>query len=161
MFDAMVIITRVDDEFHILKSTTRANLDHRIANLIEAAVLHQCGDGSWDTDWFAGPDSRATSLNAPHGSSSINALLATGHMAEVFLHLRPELRPSDDVLMGAAAWLLSMLQVQDLMSRAKLAICPYSHAAAALMLLSHPLSPGDKNCNAANGSPPAETRSSR
>lgn len=134
---ALTVMYRVDQEHHpILSAGMRARVKERLWAYTAAAINTQEQDGSWPLDWhrlLARPLTNtglAPDLGDPNGR-----LLVTGHLAEWLLYVPEEFSVPDDCLSRAGSWLLSKLkEVSD--DAAVELICPYTHAACVVNVLS-------------------------
>ena len=126
ILQALVRIENADRAHPILETSTRRELDRFLTGLLEDAVLHQGGDGSWPLEWCSSiHDGLIAGLSPLEGR-----ILVSGHLAEIFNGLDDRRRPSGEVCTRVAGWLERSLTSGELKPDDRL-VCPFTHAAGA------------------------------
>jgi hypothetical protein len=128
----MVVVDRVDREFHpILSETWRNRLRDRLDLIVKTILQEQAPDGSWGPQWYYDLLSEDASREdfTPSDVNTENRLLATGHVTQLLTYLSPEQYPLDSsVFRRAVAWLNhTTAEVDEDFVHDN--FCPCSHAA--------------------------------
>ena len=130
VFYALVVLLGAHRQAPVLSPGTESRLVQRIATLTQRVVEHQRPDGSWDMTWDGGGAPRH-----PSDESVTARLLVTGHLGECLLRLPDALRPGDEVLRRAGAWLWPVLRDGVRGDAFHAQFCPYTHAACVVQAL--------------------------
>jgi hypothetical protein len=128
LFEAMIVISRVDREYGpILSPARRESLDDRIKELTINALDQQLADGSWGSQWF-----KPASLRSGYDDGKVldqqSKLLVSGHLIQMLAKLSEQPQIEDYVFQKGVRWLdivTSQLGDEDI----KKGFCPCSHAA--------------------------------
>jgi hypothetical protein len=133
---AMTYLLRVNDEAHILSANVAESLRTHVAAAVQALVRAQLPDGSWSNHWGIEP-----AENTATGSSSLDRLLATGHLLEWLEYVPVHMQPDVTVYVRAGTWLIQHLQQlkRSPTFNSPAWTCPWAHAVCAVRNLAQPL----------------------
>jgi hypothetical protein len=127
---SLAVILRVDEQVSILSGPVRDHVRSYLDDMASLALRHQAADGSWDLDWFTGPET------ASEDKGRVSArVLPTGHLVEWLMVLPEDLSPPGDRLFAAARWLEHQLIAATDQAIAG-EYCPYSHAGRVVRMAS-------------------------
>lgn len=132
---ALTVLRRADDQCRILSPKARARVGEALARAVSAARRSQRADGSWPIDWHLGQFEPPGLGVGPPTDPEVDALIATGHLAEYLAYLPASEQAGGDHLRRAAIWLQAPMERLTLEERARW-LCPLIHAACALRCLS-------------------------
>ena len=129
---ALAILYQANEEHGILTTENAKSLRDHLSSLVVRAISSQDANGSWGLNWYlnSNHEKPPTSMQAATYSTSLDRILATGHITEWLLLLPADLRPKTHVFQRAAEWLtreLRSLSVTD-----NKTLCPASHAISSL-----------------------------
>ena len=139
---ALTLLYRADGKHdELLSPSVRDRLRKRLERTVTAALSMQSEDGSWPIDWAREIQPASERVPSADVEAAEGRLLVTGHLAEWMLYLPPEFAVPDERLQRAAHWLLARLEAfkSDLIDDD--IVCPYTHAACAVMALSRASAP--------------------
>lgn len=112
MPQALMVLWRVDQQESILDSSTRRDVAAYFREVSKALVRLQKPEGYWPTPWIEGGEEPPLDLE-PNDSTArgekIRFLTGTGHHLEWIALAPPELRPPDDAVERATAFLAEYL----------------------------------------------------
>lgn len=124
---SLMLLIRLDDEYHILSPETRKQVYQYLEGVRDAIAAAQFEDGHWPSNW---PDAKAA-VESPVDEPDYRKVIATGHHLEWMSIAPRDLLISDAQLKKAIDW-----TVQDTKKRSHEEINKmytfYSHIGAAL-----------------------------
>ncbi|WP_437226211.1 hypothetical protein SH661x_004466 [Planctomicrobium sp. SH661] len=124
---SLMLLIRLDDEFHILKPETRTVVYSYLEGVRDAIMASQFEDGHWPTNWPEGK----LALENPIDDPEYRRVIATGHHLEWMSIAPKELLVPDEQLKKAIDWVIATT-VKQPKSEIKKSFTFYSHVGAAL-----------------------------
>lgn len=99
---SIMVLIRLDDEFHILSPETREQAMDHLKAARDLIVTCQFEDGHWPSNWSDG----AEALSKPVVDPLYKKVIATGHHLEWLAIAPKELHPPHDMIKKAADWVI-------------------------------------------------------
>lgn len=106
---SMMLLVRLDDEFHILSPEIRGDILAHLGRIRDILKESQFADGHWPSNW---PDG-AAAVKAPIEDEQFRQVIATGHHLEWLAIAPEELHPPREQIHKAARWLIKTTTEQS------------------------------------------------
>lgn len=107
---SLIVLVRLDDEFHILSSEVRHEIFAHLRHVRELLIASQFPDGHWPSNW----DEGTAAVNHPADDPIFRQVISTGHHLE-WLALAPEeLHPPREMIHKAVRWAIRTTVEQPL-----------------------------------------------
>lgn len=124
---SLMLLIRLDDEFHILSPETRQVVYTYLEGVRDAIMVSQFPDGHWPSNW---PQGKAA-VDEPIDDPEYRQVIATGHHLEWMSIAPADLLVPDEQLKKAMDWVVSTTKKQT-KAQIKQNFTFYSHVGAAL-----------------------------
>lgn len=126
---SLMLLVRLDDEFHILSDSARNEVWTYLESVRDAITHSQFEDGHWPTNWWAG----AAALEDPRDDPLYKVVITTGHHLEWLAIAPRELHPPEENIRKGMEWIIATTKSQTLKEiRSRYTF--FSHVGAALAL---------------------------
>lgn len=105
---SMMLLVRLDDEFHILSPEIREEIFAHLRHVRDLLIVSQFEDGHWSSAWQEG----AKAVKQPAADLMYKKVISTGHHLEWLAIAPEELHPPRDQLRKAARWAIETTKAQ-------------------------------------------------
>lgn len=99
---ALMVLLRLDDEYHILSPEVREAAWQHLERVRDALIASQFPDGHWPSNWADG----AAAVQRPVSDELYRQVIATGHHLEWLAIAPRELHPPREQILQAARWVI-------------------------------------------------------
>lgn len=99
---SLMVLVRLDDDFHILSSPVREQTLQHLRNVRDLIAVSQFEDGHWPSNWSDGADA----VKKPVDDPLYKKVIATGHHLEWLAIAPKELHPPHEMILKAADWVI-------------------------------------------------------
>ncbi|QDU10578.1 hypothetical protein [Gimesia aquarii] len=100
---SLMLLIRLDDEFHILSKPVRAEAYAYLERVRDLISVCQFEDGHWPANWMDGK----SALTDPQEIPDYKNVIATGHHLEWLAIAPKELHPPHEMIVKAAKWVIN------------------------------------------------------